>query len=355
MKQFLRLRSRLITRQKFRSAFATLAVVGAVGLTGCNPAGTAEEPATVTEVAVHIAQVKRATLHTYVEAYGSVEPEPAGGGQPAGRARLAAPVAGVILAVPAQEGEHVEAGAVVVRLDDRLALANLAFAEQQFDRQKKLLALEGASEKTFQEASQQVAAARAQLAFVQLTTPISGIVARIDVQPGQVVDMNTVVAEIVDLARLIVTVNIPTEEAATLKTGQPAEFFSNGNEDSPSTGKVYFISPQIDPKTGTTLVRLTIAANTGFRPGQLVRARIVSEERADRLVVPVASVVTDVEGHSIIAVVSGDTATQQPVTIGVRDAGLVEVEGEGLKDGDTVVTVGAYGLPEQTKVKIVSE
>jgi membrane fusion protein (multidrug efflux system) len=342
-------------QQKLRSAFATLAVVGAVSLTGCKPAETAEEPATVTEVSVHAGQVQRATLHTYVEAYGSVEPEPAGGGQPAGKARLAAPVAGVVLAIPAKEGERVEAGAVVVKLDDRLALANLAFAEQQFERQKKLLALEGASEKTFQEASQQLAAARAQLAFLQLTTPITGTVASIAVQPGQVVDMNTVVAEIVDLDRLIVTVNIPTDETTSLKVGQPAVFFTNGNEDSPTPGKVYFISPQIDPKTGTTLVRLTIAAGAGFRPGQLVRARIVTEERTDRLVVPVASVVTDVEGHSVIAVVTGDTAKQQPVMIGVRDRGLVEVEGGGLKEGDMVVAAGAYGLPEQTKVKIIND
>jgi len=37
----------------------------------------------------------------------------------------------------------------------------------------------------------------------------------------------------------------------------------------------------------------------------------------------------------------------------VRDGDLVEVEAEGLKEGYTVVTVGAYGLPQQTKVRVV--
>ena len=68
---------------------------------------------------------------------------------------------------------------------------------------------------------------------------------------------------------------------------------------------------------------------------------------------PVESVVTDVEGHSVIAVVEGDKAAQKPVKAGVRDGGLVEVEGEGLKEGDTVVTVGAYGLPKETKVRVL--
>lgn len=342
-------------KRNLLSVFATFVGVAALSLTGCKPGGGDEEQKVVTEVAVQVAKVTLTTLRAHIEAYGAVEPEPAGGGQPAGAARLAAPVAGVVMAVPAKEGERVEAGAVIVKMDDRLALSSLALAEQQFERQKKLRTVEGTSEKSFQEASQQLAAAKAQLALVQLTTPLAGVVARINVQPGQAVDMNTVVAEVVDLSRLVVTVNVPGEEAALLKNGQPAEFFIGNADKSSASGKVSFVSPQVDPKTGSTLVRLTIAAEAGLRPGQLVRTRIVSEERAGRLAVPVESIVTDVEGHSVVAIVEGDKATQKPVKVGVRDGGLVEIEGEGLKEGDTVVTVGAYGLPKATKVKIAGK
>ena len=335
------------------SVFATLTAVGALGLAGCQPGGNDEEPKVATEVAVQVAKVTRATLRARVEAYGVVEPEPAGGGQPAGATRLAAPVAGVVMAVPAKEGERVEAGAVIVKLDDRLALSALALAEQQFERQKKLRTVEGTSEESFQEASQQLAVARAQLAMVQLTTPLSGVVARINVQPGQAVDLNTVVAEVVDPSRLVVTASVPGNEAARLKAGQPAELFVENADQPAASGNVSFVSPAIDSKTGTVLVRVALPKDSGLRPGQFVRARIVSEERAGRLAVPLASVVTDVEGHSVIALVEGDKAAQKSVKAGVRDGGLVEVEGEGLKEGDTVVTVGAYGLPQQTKVRVV--
>ena len=338
-------------KRNLLSALAALATVVALSLTGCKPGGAEDEPKTVTEVAVQVAKVTRTTLRAHVEAYGTVEPEPAGGGQPAGAARLAAPVAGVVTAVPAKEGERVEAGAVIVKLDDRMAVAQLKLAEQQMVRQNKLKETGGTSDKAVQEATQQLASAQAQLALVQLTTPLAGVVARINVQPGQAVDMNTVVAEVVDLSRLVVSVNVPGEEAALLKTGQPTELFLGNTEKPRASSKVSFVSPQVDPKTGSTLVRLTVTPDAGLRPGQMVRVRIVSEERADRLAVPVASVVTDVEGHSVIAVVEGDKATQKPVKAGLRDGGLVEVEGEGLKEGDTVVTVGAYGLPKETKVK----
>ncbi len=342
-------------KRNLLSVFTTLATVGALSLTGCKPGGAEEDQKVVTEVAVQVAKVTRTTLRAHIEAYGTVEPEPAGGGQPAGAARLAAPVAGVVMAVPAKEGERVEAGAVIVKLDDRLALSSLALAEQQFERQKKLRTVEGTSEKAFQEANQQVAAARAQLALVQLTTPLAGVVARINVQPGQAVDINTVVAEVVDLSRLVLTAGVPASEASALKVGQVAEIFAENSDKPVATGSVSFVSPSVDAKTGTALVRVTVPKDAGLRSGQFARVRIVSEERAGRLAVPIESVVTDVEGHSVIALVEGDKATQKPVKVGVRDGSLVEVAGEGLKAGDTVVTVGAYGLPKETKIKIAGQ
>ncbi len=348
------------------SAFAMLVTIGALALTGCKPAAHEEEKKEPTEVAVQVAKITRATLRAQVETYGTVEPEPAGDGKPAGAARLAAPAAGIVLAVPVKEGAHVEAGAVIVRLDDRVAVAMvdkarnaMTFAEQLVARQTKLKAVEGTSEKAIQEAAQQLAAARselaaaqAQLALVQLTTPLAGTVARINVQPGQAVDLNTVVAEVVDTGRLVVNASVPAAEAAALKSGQTAEVFIE-NSDKPATASVSFVSPSVDAKTGAALVRLTVPADLGLRPGQFVRVRIVSEERAGRLAVPLASIVTDVEGHSVIALVEGDKATQKTVKTGTRDGDLVEVEGEGLKEGDTVVTVGAYGLPKETKVRVL--
>ena len=64
--------------------------------------------------------------------------------------------------------------------------------------------------------------------------------------------------------------------------------------------------------------------------------------------------VTDIHDHSVIALVNGDEAAQTPVQTGLRENGWVEVSGAGLKEGDSVVTVGAYGLPEKTKIRVVT-
>jgi len=324
-----------------------------------------EEPKAETEVAVHVGKITKATLRGYVTAYGVVEPEPPGE-RPAAGARLAPSVAGVVTAVKCAEGQRVEKGAVLFQLDSRAAdvAADKArkaveFAEKNFERQKKLMQVEGTSQKTMLEAEQawaaarnELAAAQTQLTLLQVQAPFAGTLTRVNAKPGEAVDLIAPLAELVDLDRLVASANVPSAELAALKTGQSAEVLADKSA-APVNASVASISPQVDAKTGTAVVRVTLPAHSGLRPGQFVTLRIVSEEHKDRLVVPVESMVKDEEGGTVIAVVRGDKAAQKAVKTGLRDGGLVEVEGEGLSEGMTVVTTGAYGLPKETKVRVL--
>jgi multidrug efflux pump subunit AcrA (membrane-fusion protein) len=82
--------------------------------------------------------------------------------------------------------------------------------------------------------------------------------------------------------------------------------------------------------------------------------RVVTAIHTNCLTAPIESVVTDESGHSVIALVKGDEATQTPVQTDLREDGWVEISGTGLKEGDSVVTIGAYGLPEKTKIQVVN-
>jgi membrane fusion protein (multidrug efflux system) len=70
------------------------------------------------------------------------------------------------------------------------------------------------------------------------------------------------------------------------------------------------------------------------------------------LAVPIDSVVSK-EGASVIAVVEGDNAKQIVIKPGLRDGNLVEVDGEGLQEGMTIVTQGVYGLPPETHIRVI--
>ena len=333
-------------KKSFISLFAV--VLSAVALVGCKPGEREGSDKVVTEVAVQVGKLTRATLHRY----GTVEPEPARDGNPGGGARLAPPMAGIVAEVNCAEGQRVEKGALLFRLDSRPADVAVEFAKQTYERQKKLLPIGGTSQKALQEAEQQLAAARAQQALLRIEAPFAGVVARVNARPGEAVDLTSVLGELVDVARLIVTASVPAAELEGLKVGQPAEFVVD-EKTLMAHGAVVFLSPQVDVKTGAALLRASVPAGAGLRPGQYVQLRIVSEERNDRLAAPAESVVKNEEGGTVIALVEGDKAVQKPVKAGVRDGALIEVEGDGLKEGDTVVTVGAYGLPKETKIKFI--
>lgn len=320
-----------------------------------------------TEVPVHVAKIQRATLRGYVTAYGTVEAEPSGE-RPAASARVASPVAGVVAEVNCVDGQRLEKGAVLFQLDSRTtdvgvekARKAAEFAEKNVERQKRLIQVEGTSEKLLLEAEQALAAARNELAAAQtqqallrVQSPLAGTVARVNVKPGEAVDLTTILAEVVDLDRLVVSAHVPSAELASLKAGQTVEVLAD-QAASPLKGALLYISPQVEAKTGAALVRTTLPAGSGLRPGQLVTLRIVSEEHQDRLAVPVESLAKDAEGATVIAVVQHDKAVQKSVKAGLRDGGLVEIEADGLQADMTVVTEGAYALPKETKVRVLDK
>jgi membrane fusion protein, multidrug efflux system len=290
-------------------------------------------------VTVQLGALKQMTLHRYVTGYGTVEAAPAMADQPAAGAQLAAPSAGIVTRVKVIAGQHVEKGDVLVELNS--GTATFAYAQAEVERQNKLYAQQNTSLKNVQDAE-------AQLAALQVTAPVSGTVTRLAVKPGEAVDVNMPVAEVIDLSRLAVSSEIPAAEAADLRTGQEVQVQS----ETPVTATLSFVSPAVDAKNGTILTRALLPSDSGLRPGQFVQLKIVTAVHTNCLAAPSESVVTDDSGQSVIALVSGDEAAQMLVTTGLRENDWVEVAGTGLKEGESVVTVGAYGLPEKTKIRV---
>jgi multidrug efflux pump subunit AcrA (membrane-fusion protein) len=294
---------------------------------------------TPTVVTVRTGLLKVATLHRFVQGFGLIEPAPATKELPAASAQLAAPSAGVVTRVNVIAGQQVKEGDLLLQLNS--GTATYALAEQELARQKALFAQQNTSQKNLQDAE-------AQLALLRVTAPLSGTVVSVNVKPGQAVDVNTVVAEVMDLGRLAVRAEIPAAEAVDLKPGDPVEVLA----DPPVTTGLLFVSPSVSLDNGAVLVRALLPPDRTLRPGQSVSLRIVTAVHTNCLAAPDASVVTDESGRSVIALVKNDQATQLPVQTGLREMGLVEVAAPDLQAGDMVVTVGAYGLPEKTKITV---
>jgi len=330
----------------------------------------ADGPIDSTEVAVRTGTITVATLQRYVLAYGLVGPEPASHGKPAASAKVAAPVAGIISQVHCQEGQTVRQGDLLFTLDNRavqgqIAKANvaLAFAEKNVSRKQQLKLGESISRKLLDDAQQLLETARADLQAAQtqanllaITAPLSGTVTALYFKVGEAVNPSSVLADVLALHRLAITLHVPSDEAADLRLGQTVAIGTRDPQNTP-TGLLSYISPQIDPMTDTVMVRVTPSANRCpqkpcLLPGQFVHAHIVVEQRGNRLTVPLASVVK-AENYATLAIVDGDHAKQQPVTTGLQEGDVIEVSGTGLQAGMTVVTEGAYGLPPETRIRVL--
>lgn len=292
-------------------------------------------------VTVQVGTLKLMTLHRYLNGYGVVEPMPATATATAADAPLAPAAAGIVARVNVVEGQHVQKGDVLVQLNS--GGTTLEYAQQELDRQKQLYAQHNTSLHNLQNAE-------AQLTLLQVVSPLSGIVARVNAKPGAAVDLNTIVAEVIDLSRLAVRANLPAGDAAELKVGQEMQM----STDQLVTAQVSFISPTVDTNNGTVLARGELPADSGLHPGQFVTLRIITGVHTNCLAAPAESVVSDIQGSNVVAVVNGTEAIQVPVQTGFRENGWVEVTGSGLRPGQSVATVGAYGLLEKTKIQVSS-
>ena len=330
-----------------------------------DPSGEGDAPSPVVDV--HVAAIVRTSLRGYVSAWGTIEPEPNAS------ARVAALVPGLVDRVACTEGDVVARDAILFQLDSRLidialdkARQTVDYATRVFERQKMLGPGEATSMQQYQDAEQNLVVAQnelrnveAQRALLTIRSPLAGTVVRIDARPGDTVDLNRVLAQVIDLDRLVVAATVRSADVARLEVGQAVEIRTDDVAGSArSTGvpthtsELLFIGSEVDSETGTVRIRTKVPREAGLLPGQFVNIRIAAEEHRDRLAVPVESVVT-AGGRSEIAVVEGKRARRVEVTIGIEDGAVVEIEGQGLAEGMTVVTDGVYGLGDESEIRVI--
>jgi multidrug efflux pump subunit AcrA (membrane-fusion protein) len=194
--------------------------------------------------------------------------------------------------------------------------------------------------------------ARAELARASIRSPIAGTVTKRAVNDGEAVDPATPAFEVIDASSLDVVANLPAGFLGRVKTGDQATVHVEPLPGKEFSGGVVQVAPSVDPQTNTVAVRVRLANPDGeLKAGIFATARIAVEIHQNALLVPQTALV--VEGdETFVFVPQGEKVEKRKVTVGIRDGEQIEIT-EGLKDNDKVVTQGAYGLGDGTKIKIV--
>jgi HlyD family secretion protein len=194
--------------------------------------------------------------------------------------------------------------------------------------------------------------AAAQLSYSEIRSPISGVITDRPLYPGEMAAAGTPLLTVMDISSVIAKAHIPQNDAAALKVGDKGTMTVPGIEE-PIEGKVSVVSPALDPNSTTVEVWFEAKnPKLELKPGTSVQLALTAQTVKDALVVPAASILTAPDGTTSVMLAGSDgRAHQKTVKLGIRNGDDVQVV-DGVAEGDKVVSSGAYGLPDKTKIKI---
>jgi RND family efflux transporter MFP subunit len=155
-----------------------------------------------------------------------------------------------------------------------------------------------------------------------------------------------------DTSSLLAKIHLSQAVAQRLSLGDSASVTIPG-ADEPVDGKVTLISPALDPGSTTVEVWLGIDNASGkYKAGTPVRVAITGRTIRSAIKVPLEAVVDSEDGAKSVFVVNNDgTAHRVAVQLGINDGTDAQIT-QGLSGNETVITKGAYGLSDGTKVEI---
>jgi RND family efflux transporter MFP subunit len=317
-----------------------------------------------------------------VAANGSIMSGPSISGtlEPEREAAVRAQIAGSVLQTYADQGQAVNADAVLARIDAsgiqdayNSARAGVTAARNSADiaardlaRNEELLAAGAIAERdieqsrrasiaaqaALEDANSRLASAQKQLRSTTVTAPFNGIVSERPVSAGDVVQPGAAMFTIVDPSSMRLEASVPAEQLALIRVGVPVTFTVSGYPGRQFVGHITRINPTADAATRQVRIYVSIP-NTGrtLVGGLFANARISSSTKMG-LVVPASAV--DVRGPvpSVMRVRQGKVEKVQ-IRTGLSDKSSESVEVlAGIQAGDTLLLGAAQGITPGTRVRI---
>jgi HlyD family secretion protein len=195
-------------------------------------------------------------------------------------------------------------------------------------------------------------AAQAQVSYSQVRSPITGVVTDRPLFPGETANSGSPLITVMDTSSLLAKVHLSQTVAQRLKVGDTASIVIPGTDGS-VPAKVFLISPALDPGSTTVEVWIRVDNRKGkYKAGTSAAISIKGTAVAKAVKVPLSAVLTAADGAKSVMLVGPDGAAhKQVVQLGLNDGEDVQVT-QGLSGAETVITTGAYGLDDGTKVKV---
>ena len=313
-----------------------------------SPGGPRSPPVALEFTAADLAYVEPKALTRWLPLSGTL--------QPVDQTTVKAKVSGEVRQVAVREGEAVRAGQVIARFDtadlevkltDRIGAlessrAQLAMAEKTRMQNQQLLKQKFISQNAYDSAESNLSVsqgtlksneAQAQLARNALrdavvTAPLSGIVAKRHVQPGEKVSFDAPLVTIVDLTRMELRAMVPANDIPELVVGMKVDLAIDGFGDRRFTGTIDRINPTAEAGTRAIVVYIHIPnPDAALRGGMFGTGKVTLAAGVPVPTLPAIAIRTEA-GQNFVWTIENGKLARRIVTAGRRDdtVGRVEIK-----------------------------
>lgn len=339
---------------------------------GCSQESTNKPVYKKNPIMVKVEPVKRGELAQNLSYKGTVLPWQ--------RAHIGPEISGRVKKIYKKPGDAVQKDELLAELDTTTLtlqlkqasaaydVANAAFkdADVNYQRLKKLfeknavsrlqmekaqLALEAAdTQKRSTEAALNVTKHNLDNAYMK--APFSGIITSKNMEEGDIINpmmgMSTGVLTLMDLAKVKITIDVPSEDIEKIKIGQPCKVSVNTLPGQFFPGEIYSRNLAADELSKTFKVEIRVE-NPGvkIKAGIFAEASIETLKEENVLLLPISALMEQEKPYVVLF--NNGTAKYQEVKIGVRSDRFFQVL-EGLEEGQLVVVEGNYDLKEGNPV-----
>ncbi len=297
------------------------------------------------EVPVNVFRVARGTFQDTLSAMGTVK----GGSE----IELRFQVAGMVKSFNFREGDKVQKGEIIARLDQNDALLKLKQAQIELEEYEKLYSIGAIIKSKLEQARLAARLASSEFEKTYLRAVRNGIIGDKNVEVGEFITPNVKVATLVSLETVVVELGIIEKEIDRIFLGQKVTVNVDTYPGIDFTGIVSNISPLIAGKSKTLSVKANLDNPGGLLlPGMFARVKISIFEKENALLIPSDSLDRSTGEFRVFVVGDNNIAYAQPVEVAYLSSDYAQIAG-GLEEDELVVMEKPESLADGKRVRII--
>lgn len=236
-----------------------------------------------------------------------------------------------------------------------VARTKLRSAQLQVASNKKTGSDYVLAETALRQAEAALTTSEARLGYLVIRAPAAGTVIARTVEAGDVVQPGRALFVLSPVGEIQLVLQIDEKNLRLVALGQPAIASADAYASETFPAEVAYINPAVDPQRGSVEVKLTVPKPPDYlRQDMTVSVDIEVGRRPQALLIP-ADALRELRGEDAhVLKVEGGRAVKQPVRIGARDEGMVEIL-DGLAPGDQVIPGASVAVKDGQKIRVITQ